>query len=423
VAYLRQRIALPLYINSFYLIGGTVASAGLGFLFWILAARSASAADVGVATAALASVNLLIALCELGLATSLIHFAVAERAESVRLLNSLVAAGWLCIGVVAAIFLAGLDWWSPGLMPLRSSWLLAGVFWAYTGFNYILALQDAAMLSRNRAGYVFWRNLACNIPSLLIVLPLLRLVGGYTALFLAYSVPNIVIGSIIGLIILPRQFAGYRFFGRLDWAAIAKIARYGLTNYLGNILWSLPTYVLPVIAVNTLPAEETGYFFINWTIANFILIAPRMISFSLFAEGSQNKKGFRSSALQSLLLIFTLSAPIVLLLWFQGAHILGLFGKGYIRMSLLRVLLLSIVPFSINSVFFVVLRVQRKLKQIILFSALTAAAALIAARLLVAAYGVDGLAIGWLFGHTLSALVVALVAARALLARRSRAGE
>jgi O-antigen/teichoic acid export membrane protein len=148
-----------------------------------------------------------------------------------------------------------------------------------------------------------------------------------------------------------------------------------------------------------------------------------MISFSLFAEGSQNKKGFRSSALQSLLLIFTLSAPIVLLLWFQGAHILGLFGKGYIRMSLLRVLLLSIVPFSINSVFFVVLRVQRKLKQIILFSALTAAAALIAARLLVAAYGVDGLAIGWLFGHTLSALVVALVAARALLARRSRAGE
>jgi hypothetical protein len=48
---------------------------------------------------------------------------------------------------------------------------------------------------------------------------------------------------------------------------------------------------------------------------------------------------------------------------------------------------------------------------------------LIAARLLVAAYGVDGLAIGWLFGHTLSALVVALVAARALLARRSRAGE
>ena len=46
------------------------------------------AADVGIATAAIASINLLMALCDLGLATALIHYAAVDRARSTTVVTN-----------------------------------------------------------------------------------------------------------------------------------------------------------------------------------------------------------------------------------------------------------------------------------------------------------------------------------------------
>jgi O-antigen/teichoic acid export membrane protein len=399
-------------------MAGTVASSGLGFVFWMLAARSTSAADIGIATAAIASINLLIALCDLGLGTTLIHYASAEWAQAIILINTMIATGWLCIGVAAIGFLGGVPLWSPGLMPIRGDVALVIVFFAFAAFNHILGLQDAAMLSQGQASYIFWRNLACNIPSVVLVWPLVHLIGKYHALFLAYSLPNIIVGLIAGIVILPRYFKGYRFFGRIDRDILTKTAPYGLANYTSNILWGLPAFLLPIIAINTLSAENTGYFVINWTIANFVLIAPRMVTYSLFAEGSRSNKDLLSSSIHSFTLILVLVAPVILFLWFRGDYVLGLFGQGYINISLLRLLLMSIVPFAINSIYFVILRVRRRLKQIILFSALTAASVLTLAGVFVYVMGAEGIAMGWLLGHTIPTIVVSAIAVRTLLINR-----
>ena len=102
-----------------------------------------------------------------------------------------------------------------------------------------------------------------------------------------------------------------------------------------------------------------------------------------------------------------------------GDYVLGLFGQAYVNLSLLRLLLLSVVPFTINSIYFVVLRVQRRLKQIIMFSALIAISILTLASTLVRAMGAEGLAMGWLLGHCLAAIVVSIIAVWAILAEGS----
>jgi len=414
----RQRIASPLFINSFYLMGGPVASAGLGFVFWMLAARSTQAADIGIATAAIAGINLLMALSDLGLGTAIIHFASSDRKAATGLVNTIIALGWICISIATVIFLMGVPFWSPGLMPIRNDIALLFFFFVYSAFNYVLALQDAGMLSQGRASYVFWRNIACNLPSVLLVLPLVNLIGGHGSLFWAYGFPNVIVGLFVGLMILPRAFEGYRFFGTITTDVLGKIAAYGLANYAGNILWGIPAYVLPLIAINTLTAEETGYFFIIWTIANFALIAPRMVSYSLFAESSRNNKNLASASIHSIMLILVLVTPIIVVLWFWGDFILGLFGQSYINLSLLRLLLISIVPFSINSIYFVILRVRRRLKQIILFSALVASSILALASVFVRVMGIEGLAMGWLFGHSLAAVIVSMIVIAKILAKR-----
>jgi O-antigen/teichoic acid export membrane protein len=412
-----RRVTSPLYVNSLYLLASTVASSALGFVFWLLAARATNAADIGIATAAIASVNLLMALCDLGLATALIYYAAIDRAQTTTLVNTIVATGWLCITITATVFLAGMRFWSPGLAPIGSEGTLVVVFIGYAAFNYILSLQDATMLSQGRASYVLWRNLACNVPSVLLLLPLAYLVGGYGSLFLAYGLPNIVVGVFVGLAVLPLYIQGYRFFGHIHRPTLTKIAAYGLANHTGNILWGIPAYVLPLIAVNTLTAEQTGYFFICWTIANFALIVPRMVTFSLFAEGSQNRSNLRSSSLHALLLILVLVVPVICVLWVWGDDVLGLFGRAYVNLSLLHLLLLSVVPFAINSIYFVVLRVQRRLKQIILFSILISISILTLASTLVRAMGAEGLAMGWLLGHSLAAIIACAISAWAILVK------
>jgi O-antigen/teichoic acid export membrane protein len=410
MANLTRRIALPLYVNSFYLISSTVISSGLGFIFWMLAARSTSAAEIGIATAAIASVNLLITLCDLGLGTTLIYYASAERVETTTLLNTTITVGWLCISVGATIFIIGIPFWSAGLMPIRDGAALVILFILFTAINYILGLQDAAMVSKRRAYYVLLRNLACNIPSVLLLLPLVNLIGGYPSILMAYSMPNIIIGLIAGIVVLPYYFKGYCFFGRIDRDVLAKVSSYGIASYVSNIFWGLPAYILPIIAINTLTAEKTGYFVINWTIANFVLIAPRVVGYSLFAEGSRRTKDLWSSSVLSFILIIGLVAPVIFILWFRGDYVLSFFGEGYINVTLLRLLLISILPFTINSIFFIILRVQKRMKLIILFSAVLTASILITTTVLVHILGDEGLAMGWLLGHTSTAIVVFVIA-------------
>jgi hypothetical protein len=79
---------------------------------------------------------------------------------------------------------------------------------------------------------------------------------------------------------------------------------------------------------------------------------------------------------------------------------------------------MSIVPFAINSIYFVILRVRRRLKQIILFSALTAASVLTLAGVFVYVMGAEGIAMGWLLGHTIPTIVVSAIAVRTLLINR-----
>jgi O-antigen/teichoic acid export membrane protein len=421
---LRERITSPLYIKSFYLMGGVAVSALFGFLFWMLAARWATAAAIGLTSAALSSSNLLIALCELGLGTALVYYAGANPSRVVALVNCVVGAGWMTISAALLVFLLGMPIWSPGLLSIRDSALLVLVYVGFTPLNHILALQDAAMLSQGQAQYVFWRTLACNIPSVALLLPLVALLGAQHGLMLAYFLPNIAVGLFASLFVLPRQFPGYRFFGRLDRDVLGQVALYGSSNHVSNLFWGLPAYLLPLVAVNTLTPAETGHFAISWTIANFVLIAPRMISFALFAEAAQNRNSLRAETAQAMLLILAIVAPLVLVLWLAGEHILGFFGREYVQLSLLRLLLLSVVPFSINSVFFVVLRVHGRLKQQLLFTSSTALAILGSTLILVPSLRANGLAAGWLVGHTLAGVWVAVSIGRfGSMRRYSRKAE
>ncbi|MCD6213638.1 MAG: oligosaccharide flippase family protein [Candidatus Desulfofervidus sp.] len=71
---LKEYLRDPLYKNSFFIMLTSISNAGFGFFFWMLAAKLYPKEDVGIATALISSMALLVLLSRLGLDQSLIRF-------------------------------------------------------------------------------------------------------------------------------------------------------------------------------------------------------------------------------------------------------------------------------------------------------------------------------------------------------------
>ena len=180
------------------------------------------------------------------------------------------------------------------------------------------------------------------------------------------------------------------------------------------------SYALPRVAINNLSPETTGYFYMSWTLMNFVLLIPRAVASSMFVEGVHGSGNLQRIAARSLLLMIGLVLPIMFSLWFLGHWVLSLFGKAYINTPLLRLLLISVIPFCFNSVLFMSLRVQKRLLKAVVLSGVIAAATIILASLLTTRLGLLGIAWGWLLGHTIPALCVMGILGSRLLARNAR---
>ncbi|MCU0495075.1 MAG: oligosaccharide flippase family protein, partial [Chloroflexaceae bacterium] len=397
--WLRRWLALltsPLYINSLYLLGGTAASGVLGFVFWIVAARWSSAADVGLATATIASVALLIALCDLGLTVAMVRTITGQHPRLLTLVHAMSAGGWVVSGLAALVFIVGIPLFAPRLDVLRHDLVTWGLFCVFVMMNYVLMLQDAIAMALRRASYVFWRNLACNLPSVMLLPLVLPIVSDFRGLLAAYCLPNLLVALYTGLRIMPRYLPGYRLFGVPNLAAFRELLPYGLKNYVSNLLWGVAGFLLPVLAINVATAAATAPFFVIWTMFSFLLIIPRSVSATMFVEGNIQRGDIGVISLRAFALIIGITLPGALLLWFAGDFVLHLFGRSYVDMTLLRILLASLPAFAVNSICFVMLRLKERGGQLIGYCFLVSAAILCSATLLVPGYGLHGLALGWL---------------------------
>jgi O-antigen/teichoic acid export membrane protein len=146
-----------------------------------------------------------------------------------------------------------------------------------------------------------------------------------------------------------------------------------------------------------------------------------MVTIALFAEASRPGADLRSLWRHGLLAILVPGAPALVLLWIRGDVVLGLFGADYVNEGLLRILLASAIPFSLSSIWFAWLRAQRRLTSLVGFAALAGGTVVVSASVLGLWLGVEGIALGWLAGQTVTAVVAVIGLARTLRASPSTA--
>lgn len=418
---LKQLLGTPLYRNALYLMAGSAMTGVFGLVFWLVAAKVHDAETVGLASAAISAMLLLSMLGTLGLDYAIIRF-LPNAANPGAMINTSLTVGALAAAVMSVVFVAGTGLWSPVLVFLRRDPLLFVGFVIFTSCLTLFLIQTRTFVARRRAEFSLAQNVVFNTLRVGLLI-LMALWFGAFGIVSAWGVAVVMAFAFGILLFQPRLEPGYRPRPALVREVVGKLVHYSLNNYLAVMLWVAPGYILPLIVANLEGTEANAYFYIAWSVANVLFQLPLAISFSLFAEGSVDQSTLGRNVLKSLGLCLVVITPPIVLLAVFGRQLLGWFDPEYAdnAASLLRILAISAVPLSINSIYFVVERVRMRMGRVIALNALVAAATLTLSRLLLPGMGLTGVGIAWVSSQSVAALAV--IALFFLRRRRAQQAE
>jgi len=393
---LKQLIAMPLYSNAFYLMLNTAVMAFLGFFFWMIVARFYTEAEVGLGSAIIAAISLLSLISLVGLNISLIRF-LPHSDKPQELINSCYTLGGLTSVAVAGIFLAGLGFWSPALAFVNQNAIFASAFIIFTLLWTMSNLVNYTFIARRRAGFVLSKDSIFSV--LKVPLPILFVVSFHAFGIVASWGIAVAVALVVSIFLfLPKVQDSYKPVPTLKLSLFKDIWRYSSGNYLANLFMACLPFILPLMVVNLLGAEQNAYFYVGWMMAGLLFAIPAAVSQSLFAEGSHFEDKLKENVARSLKFTYLLLVPAVIVLILVGKWLLLAFGQSYSlnALHLLWVLSLSSIPLALTHIYTSILRVTGRIKELMAIWGFIALVVILASYLIMPVTGIIGIGYVWL---------------------------
>jgi O-antigen/teichoic acid export membrane protein len=384
--------------NGLTLIGAKTITMGLGFLFWVLAARLFAPYDVGLAAGVVAAMMLCTQLAQLGFGSAFItHFprlkghAAALLDTSFMLVTALAAVwGGLFLLFASAAF-RQLD-----VVAARIDFALLFVIASVFGTLGILLDQVATALRRGDQALV--RNVTFGVGTVgvLAALPLVAGARSAEAIFLPWAVAGAG-AAIIGLLQLRRTLPGYRLRPAVDRALAGELVRAGLPNYVLTLAERTPGLILPVLVAELLSPGANATWYTIWMMAWVVYIVPIQVGMTIFSEVSHDPGSLRRSIRRGVLSSLAIGATGALVLGAGAELLLSILGTHYASggSAPLRVLLLAFIPLTFVQVYFSSCRARRRLREAIVTGWVSGLASIGAAAAAGTSHGLMGMAIAW----------------------------
>lgn len=387
----------PLYRNSFFMALCNVFNAGCGFFFWIIAARLYSVEQVGLATALISSLGLVILFSRFGFDSSVIRFFNSEDRGKIISTSLIVTTSACVISVVIFILLAEMI--APSMLFLKEqkyafAFLLIGLV------NSVAAIIGNAFVADRKADHYFLQNIfmALRIPAL-VPLAFLGVFGIFGSVGLGY-----LIASLFGLLILHKSIAEIRLI--VDWEFIRKSFRFSFWNYVSSILTTAPGLIIPLMVLSMFGEAEAARYYIAFAIGNLVLYIPQSLGTSLFVEGSHGE-GLKRSALRAAAASLVLLVPSVLILLVFGDRLLGLLKGDYIEaFDLLRIIALSSFPVTVYSLFVPIQNVRMEVESIVKLNAIRFIFLLGSSYILMQWFGIMGAGYAWMATYGAISIII-----------------
>ncbi|PWB50029.1 MAG: hypothetical protein C3F06_13065 [Candidatus Methanoperedenaceae archaeon] len=386
---LLEQLKDPLYKNSLFLMLSRIFDVACGFVFWIIAAKFYSVEDVGVATALISSLGLVILFSRFGFDKSLIRFFNVN--DKNRVLNTCLAITTVSSLIVGITYLIGIDFFASGLSFIQSP-VYAVMFLLSVIMNSIVSITGNALTAMRKVDNFFFQYViqSIRIP-LLIPFVFLGSFGIFGSVGLAY-----LLCTLFTILLLRKNI---RFDFKVDKKFIKESFSFSSGNYISSVLQTVPTMIMPILILNLLGEAQAAKYYIAFAIGNLVLIVPESLSTSLFVEGSHGES-LRKSVIKAALAIYAFLIPAVVLIYFFGDLLLGLVGKDYAEaFELLRLLSLSSFFVAIYSLFLPVQNIRMRVESIVKLNLLRFLLLVGLSYIFILRFGIVGIGYAWMITY------------------------
>ncbi len=387
-------------------MANTMVMAGLGFFFWMVVARFYTEVELGWGAAVISAMTLLARLSTLGFGNALVRF-LPKAEKPTEIINTCFTLSGIVALALAAIFIVGIDLWSPALGFIQRTPSFAAAFAGFVALWVLSGLVDHIFIAKRRAEFALAKGAIFAL--LKIPLPILLVLFYHTfGIAAAWGIAIRVAVAFSLFFLLPRVQNRYWPVPKLNIRAISKMWGYSTGSYLASLFTSAPALILPLMVVNIIGAEHNAYFYVAWTIASLLSAIPFAVSQSLFAEGAHFEDRLEVNVRRAFKFIFLLLVPAVALLFLLSNWLLSLFGDSYSTngLMLLWILSLSSLLIGVIAIYKSILRVKDRIRELTIISGFIAIVVPLGSYFIMPIIGIVGIGYVWLAAHGLVTLYV-----------------
>ncbi len=404
----------PLYRSATALVLTTGANAGLGLIFWTLAARLYSIEEVGRGAATIAALQLVSMLGCAGLTPALIRFIPPSRMSTRRLIEATYLAGvLLALLCGAGVLIASYLFIEPSSVP-------GYVFLGGVAVFAIFTLQDGALIGLRREGWVPVENSIFGVVKIALLVAFSA--GGAWGIFVSWSVTTALVVIPVNLALFLKFIPAHRGRGREPERefTLSEIGRFSSANHVSALLMGLPDFLMPVIVLQIAGARDNAFFYAAWSLVWPLRLVAVNIANAFTAHAADDESRAGDLSIKAGLLILAIFLPLVLFLTL-GSHPLlrVLFGREYASHGdiVMRLLAPGLLAYAVVSLGVAMARVRRQLSRLLVLSAVYAAVSLPVSIALVSNYGIGGAGAAWLVSQLGLAAIAGAIWSRGLFDR------
>lgn len=388
-------LRLPLYRNAYALLLSGVISAGLGMVYWVLAARIYPATIVGLSSAAVSAMMLLSGLAQMSMNSALLRFIPRLGTATGKFI---VICYGVSIGVAVSaglLYGAGITYWTPALAPYLQQPLGLALFILAVASWSIYVLEDSVLAGLRQAVWIPVENTLGALLKIILLLPFTTWLPTY-GIFAAWLLPVLLSVVPVNLLIFGRLLPKHvQATTQQAPPQPAEVRCYVLGNYIGTLCYLGYTTLLPILVTARVSASANAYFYMPWMLATALQLIALNLTTSLTVEGTWEESKLALYCVRILKQALYLVIPLVGAFLIGAPWLLHLFGADYAQegTQLLRLLALATLPNIVVMLQLSVARVQSNTRGVIGTQALLCVLLLGLSYLLLPTLGIT--AVGW----------------------------
>ena len=384
------------------LMASQVLTSGLGLAFWIAAARTLSATDVGRLAAATSAMTLIATFGGLGIATMLIaelqRTTESERGAMFSTAMLTAACGGAVLGFVCVVAFSSR---SASLAYLEADVATAVVFVVGSAATSVAAAFVLAVLGFRRGRAQLLQNALASGLRLPVFLGLSSLGLRTPGFALLAWVVTLVASLLMAIPLLPRGAVTFASVGTpTRRRLVQRHWRQSWDHHRVNLALTAPALLLPLIAAFLLTPAQVAHFTLANLIVGALLAIPYFLSVGLFAAGAADLQHLRARVRQTLPLGLGVGVLIAAGLQVVSSLVLQVFGASYATGGAfaLRTMALAALPMVIKDHYIAIRRSQSRVGWAARATLVGAAGEIGAAFIGCRFWGIEGLCIGWVAG-------------------------